>query len=195
MSTVGRWVSWLGALLWLAGAGCCAEPAEKAATTKQEISLPNTGFIPQPVRVSDLTGLMLPGPDGLPIPSWNGSVVDLMAADAWAECSQNSFRTASDDPQEADAYLRSLIQLINTATAPLCSSPSLSAPHRWRSHRTNPQCNADASTTSSASDVREHDFGLSIRGRCRRSTTCRRNVANDFAGANENARKEVDVRS
>src|SRR6185295_16906155 len=96
-----RWKAWLGASLWVCVACGAGEPVEHVAATKQGLSLANSGFIPQPVRVTS-TPTPLPGPDGSPIPAWDGSIVDLMAADAWAECSQNSNRVAADDTNEAD---------------------------------------------------------------------------------------------
>lgn len=138
----------LGSLIVAVVVACSGPQAEPLGSTSQALTpVPDTGFIPYPNRT--LNFQQLPGPDGKPVPNWGGSVVDLMAADAWALCTQGTTRSSADDAAEADAYLARLRDLIAASRCTLTGAGNFEAA-RWLVHRQDPECNFDTSTGAKA---------------------------------------------
>ena len=128
---------------------CSGHDAERVARKQLTAStpLPSTGFVPYPVRV-DATGQPVPGPNGAPVPAWDGTLADLLAADAFALCSFG--RTPIDDADEADQYLSHLIGRMEGAQCGPSLSPPLSRPDAWLAQRQDPDCNVNTSTLEPA---------------------------------------------
>jgi hypothetical protein len=162
MSRAVRVVARLAALFVVVLAACSAQPgASEPTTARTHPLLPNAGSIPYPVLVDQGTHVPVKDAAGKPVPAWDGSVVDLMAADAWAECSQSTSRDASDDLTEADEYLVHLMQRMGTSECSASHSSAATVPLRWLAQRQTPACNVDTSTGELATlAFRSHDTHL-----------------------------------
>ena len=121
--------------------------------------------IPLPVLV--LNGQVQYDGTGHAIPNWNGTNVDLLAADAWAQCApilgqgttaQQAAASTLATQSPPDAYLSYLLTEMQWAPSPCPIDPLPSAPltvtcsgtctgvQLWAQQRETPQCNVDSST-------------------------------------------------
>jgi hypothetical protein len=117
-------------------------------------SSPST--VPYPVQV-DGNGNVVVGPNG-PTPFWDGSLVDLMAADAWAQCAASVTSDAKNPQDPYQGYLASKMQdavcnqaetsSTNQSFTVACDPASTLCPavQQWALQRMTPGCNIDAST-------------------------------------------------
>lgn len=147
-----RFLFVLGTLTLLAaGCGAGVEPAGTSEKAQADTTaLPATGFVPYPVRV-DTSGQPLLGIDGKPVAAWDGTLADLLAADAYALCGA-SFMTSSEEAvaHGSDGYLKYLQGKMQGAICE-AADPDPNAPAtktgQWLYQRTQlSQCNVDTST-------------------------------------------------
>src|SRR6266540_5912307 len=133
---IAGYIRILPALAALALAACGGVADDHTGSVQSALKIPNTGFIPFPVF-----------PDGRP--AWDGTLVDLMAADAWAECEFGLFRDLEDDAPEADAYLNHLMGKMRSASC--ANNFNVPAVTDWYFSRAfHPECNVDPSTGTAA---------------------------------------------
>lgn len=135
MKTLSRLACVLGAAATLA----CGGPDEGAlGKVSSKLRIPDSGFIPYPVKVPD------GGVD--PEPSWDGTLAELMAADAYAQCggalAPEFLWHWSDTTDEFLAYLE------DKMGDAMCGTPAtLPIPYKYRSSRqVHPECNVDPIT-------------------------------------------------
>jgi hypothetical protein len=139
------------------GQGCAAPTGGDVLASKSDAIQLATGTIPYPAKTSG--GYPLYDDSGRLIPGWNGTVVDLMAADAWAQCGAHAASAAGSD-RAHDAYTEYLESRMSWASCSLtggtgsegfvvrdCTETSCIAPmKRWAVQRQVPWCNGDPST-------------------------------------------------
>jgi hypothetical protein len=149
--------------------GACsgAESRAPEAAAATSSALMSTGLLPYPVKTQSVSGdagdsgaqqlTQQLDPAGKPIPVWDGTIVDLMAADAFAQCAANSPQPVA---VPRDKYLAHLAGLINNAACPRQGSTSkmvvddftiensTTTAGRWALHRLTPACNADSTSGS-----------------------------------------------
>ena len=112
--------------------------------------------VPYPVEVV-VNGVVEIGAVGQATPYWDGSIVDLIAADAWAQCASNITSGADQANDPYQSYLAGLMmaaQCGNTDTsspdpnfAVNCPNPSnCSVPVTWALQRMTAACNENTST-------------------------------------------------
>lgn len=145
-------------LVWLSVLGGCLSdvPGGEQVGTKGEpvtTALPATGFVPYPVRLN-ASGQPITSPSGDPIPAWDGSLADLLSADALAFCGAG-YRSAGEESSDLDRYLRNLQDLMAGAYCEpqAGSQPGATIAERWKNQRTNPdlaECNVNTSTLDPA---------------------------------------------
>jgi hypothetical protein len=138
-------------------AGCSLsshDQTQSSETTASAASAltPSQGLRPYPIRY--VGRARATGPDGKPVVAWSGSLSDLLAADAWATCAQNT----SGGAGQTDGYLAYLATKMNedntcAAAQNLCGS-SCEVTASWRQKRSASACNADTST----GDAKAIDF-------------------------------------
>lgn len=140
------------ALLLTACSNAGLEQEESIATTTEALSgFPQWGAIPYPVVTNAASGVpassqILEADGKTPIQAWDGSLADLVAADALALCSKSSVFWSKKAKtfwglwnDDYFAYLKGLMQeasCIKPATANYDDD--------WLQTRTNPICNVDA---------------------------------------------------
>src|SRR5258707_2619218 len=118
----------------LATVACGVVADEHVDRAESALEIANSGFIPVPVFPGGRT-------------AWDVTLVDLMAADAWAECGLRSDRRSQDDANEADAYLLHLMSKMQSASC--VNSNGVGILFNWFSSRgSHPECNIDPSTHS-----------------------------------------------
>lgn len=123
--------------------------------------------IPLPVQVNN--GNVQYNGSGLAIPGWNGTNVDLLAADAWAQCAPILHASSDADHNNAaaqavlplDSYMSYLAAQIDAAPCPLatvgtvppthpltdnCQTTECTGIEQWALQRQLPACNVDPST-------------------------------------------------
>lgn len=138
-------------------AGCAADVSSELAGSATEAvttPLPATGFVPYPVRV-DASGNPVEV-NGSPQPAWDGTLADLLAADALALCGA-SFLDESEEALHAtlhaDKYLDALLLRMDLAFCePTAGSNSgATIAQRWRTQRTElSACNVNTNTLQPA---------------------------------------------
>src|SRR5690606_12670524 len=76
-------------------AACGAGEGDLAQLKQAQSTIPNTGFVAYPIQTDLVAGEVQPrlGPDGSYLPAWDGTVAELMAADAFADCLSNTSYT------------------------------------------------------------------------------------------------------
>jgi hypothetical protein len=150
----------------VAALGACggADSRPREVTSSASSGLTTSGFLPYPVKVVSTVGpdggpAIAPAldPAGNPIPVWDGSIVELMAADALTECAANA---PAGMWLGKDKYLAHLASSINNAAcSPASPLPTpatidgftIAAPNapgigRWAVNRLTAACNADPSS-------------------------------------------------
>ncbi|MDX2054208.1 MAG: hypothetical protein SFV15_17540 [Polyangiaceae bacterium] len=145
----------LGCLAFSLVLSACSQNVEKApATTKQALGeIPNMGSVPIPITVKAKTALeatIAPVPIAPAQSAWDGSLVDLMAADALGQCTSGARLgiTAIDYGAQPDAYLGKLWGLMDKAACrhvgdnPIVYDTNAA----WRASRATPECNLDTRT-------------------------------------------------
>lgn len=148
----------LGILATIVGSGC-AEGAENTGQAIQLSSpLPDAGFVPIPIlttRPDPVDGQPpsepILGVDGAFQSAWDGSVADLVAADAYADCVINGSAAQYPHPilpsgtlpiiPGNDEYLEYLWGLMESID---CNYDFPDFPRTWQRSRTDPACNVDA---------------------------------------------------
>ncbi len=149
-------------VLSLAPVVACHAPAadgdevEKTAEASAEVR-DSLGILPYPIKVNASNVPILNG--GVVQSVWGGSMADLVAADAFATCTQGvpEFSESVDDYL---VYLRGKMlstpnQCVNNAN--LCDSGNCDLGQRWRAMRTQPTCNGYAGTAQTGPVVfRKH---------------------------------------
>ena len=135
------------------------DSVEKYASGSSAVVM-GSGTIPFPVKTDEDLNPVL-DPSGNPVAAWDGSLADLMAADAWALCVQNTSRSFLDDANENDEYLEYLMARIDVAACqPTLGWFPLPAATRWLQQRTNSACNVDTSTgLPTVVEFSEHETG------------------------------------
>lgn len=126
-------------LVGLAGlvlaAGCGQTVDGPVGRVSSRLEIPDTGFIPYPVKPPEV---------GEPAePSWDGSVVELMAADAYAQCGANARRLVWTWGRMADEYLADLETKMEEAK---CYEAGVGVPvvYEYLTSRVDhPECNVD----------------------------------------------------
>ena len=154
-------------MLLIAAVSACAAPtdsfdgSERVASTSS--ALGGGSSVPYPVKT--VGGTIQYDPNGNAIPHWTGTIVDVMAADAWAQCGAH---VASAAELATDQYLTYLETKIDQATCPGaiaqtpppsdfslvgCGTTVSACPSkvkRWARQRQIASCNVDTSTRLSA---------------------------------------------
>src|SRR5690606_38860240 len=93
----GSWRSRCGWFLCAAALAACGDAGDSkvAQIDQRQNVIPNTGFVPYPILTEEVepenpqdpvTVQPVLAPDGSHLPAWDGSVAELMAADAYADC-------------------------------------------------------------------------------------------------------------
>ncbi|MBL8718625.1 MAG: hypothetical protein JNL79_21770 [Myxococcales bacterium] len=127
------------ATLALATTFVACGPIETAPIARQVDALGLPDITPLPVKSGETKS------------AWQGSIVDLLAADAWAECSWKSggapILQDDVDKRYADPYLQKIWSLMASAK---CTPTAVAGPTAWFTQRTNPTCNVDGSTGAPA---------------------------------------------
>ncbi len=160
--------SWIGLLaavpLFL---GCSGRPlpgpSEDVATHSQAVTvIPASGFVPYPVLV-DGTGAPVTDPDGNKIAGWDGSLAELLAADALGQCMFTStffdsqFSTLTRGLDEALFALRA--KMIQSKCSLGEDDPAngfyprlnpADQMEKWFAGRMHPGCNIDTTTGTAA---------------------------------------------
>lgn len=165
MSTVHSRI-WLVAVtgLVLGALEGCAPREEPVAELRQAASIPNTGFAPYPILTEEVApGQVEPvlAADGSYLPAWDGSVADLLAADAYADCATNSSShrkghltlgdNAKPDLAAADQYLNHLrSRMEQVVCEPHPTSVYNNFVWRWLLNRGSSRCNVDPQSTQPA---------------------------------------------
>ena len=129
------------AIALFACCACSSEPDLMGASA-QSLALDTGAFGGVPIPVESFGSIpKLVG--GKPIQNWDGSVVELIAADAWAECSRERPLTAL-----VDEYLTGLQAKMAGA---LCAATNLAGNPAgdWYFSRRDPACNVDPVTVES----------------------------------------------
>ncbi len=135
-------------------AGCslssneASAPSEPVASSASALT-PSQGLRPYPIKY--LGNAPATGPDGKPVVAWSGSLTDLLSADAWAQCAQNTGGVNG----QTDGYLAYLAGKMNEDTTciaaqGLCGA-NCEATQSWRQRRSALACNADTSSGASKS--------------------------------------------
>ena len=138
------------ASLVLASACGASDSGSGEALGRSESALVNTGLLPYPVVV--VNGTVQTDTNGRPISAWDGTLVDLIAADAYAQCAANTATTAG---QVSDRFLQRLSAkmtparctgAVKPATSDFAITDANSLAGWWATQRLDPHCNADPST-------------------------------------------------
>lgn len=130
--------------------GCApANDAMELGQLSQAVDrIPNSGFVPYPIRIDPVTLEPSLNPDGSYQPAWDGSLADLMAADAYALCAATSdyaqhypAPSTLHDPGN-DAYLQHLDSRMDVVgeCGGFTNSGSVFV---WRMRRKAEECNID----------------------------------------------------
>lgn len=151
-------------MLFMAAISACAAPTdveggfERWASTSSALS-GGPSSVPYPVK--SVGGAIQYDPSGHAIPYWTGTIVDVMAADAWAQCGAH---VGSAAELATDPYLTHLETKIDQATCPGaiatmlptsdfslvgCGASVSTCPSkvkRWARQRQIASCNVDTST-------------------------------------------------
>ncbi len=133
----------------------CAAPIEQevATTTSALTGLPSTGFVPLPINteMSDpQLGPSVPVPASPPTSSWDGTLGDLIAADALAACMSTSTGARSYlynniYDYDLDPYLNQLLRWMASAAC-IKHSAGKFGRIEWGNSRRNPSCNINTLT-------------------------------------------------
>jgi hypothetical protein len=142
MEQVMRVPSKFSRVVVLSMVAACSNGGESdVQRTSSALTMPDTGFIPYPIGY---------GSAHSPVPAWDGSVVDLMAADALAECGRGT-TAVNNDGFFADEYLALLRSKMSTAMCPGVQTLTGSTVDRWAYQRTSlADCNLDLTTQAPA---------------------------------------------
>jgi len=158
------WIQVIGALIALTTTACMVtsgEPTVENAKQALEAAAPalgGAGLVPWPIEVNSESGEPIKDGAGAFKSGWDGTLAELLAADAFAQCASTTSdyhlirtttyeRDADNAPiQGLDAYLNHLDALIgNSLTAPCYGASATTSVERWLELRANPKCSADAS--------------------------------------------------
>ena len=137
-------------LAWgmIASFGCGAPDAEVERLAQAQ-RVPNSGFVPYPILV-DSNGAPVLGPDGAVQAGWDGSLTDLMAADAYSQCALSSTFHQSYNvvvawsivPLQLDEYMGHLRSKISAAV----NVSGIPAFGIWKVRREDADFNVDPQT-------------------------------------------------
>lgn len=113
---VMRWLC-IGAVSWASSCGGQTDAPLEFGTAQEALTtIPQAGFIPYPIRFDLDRSSPNHAPDGSEVPAWDGSVTDLVAADAFAQCVATSALSKIQPTMSRggnDAYLNRLIGLMD----------------------------------------------------------------------------------
>lgn len=116
--------------------------------------IPNAGRIPYPIKFNGTAPIR--DIDGNYVPAWDGTLVDLIAADAWAQCAAKT--SSGIDAEPGDFYLSYLNSRISFAACgallaePVnfqigaCPNGKTCRAKQWARQRQTASCNVDTST-------------------------------------------------
>lgn len=129
----------------------CSSPSENIERLSQAQTLPESGFVPYPILVApdDQDPQPILAPDGSFQPDWDGTLADLMAADAYADCRFNSTAAQPSGMSSAlepgqDEYLAALAAKMGMVKCVTYGGGASFPPAiQWRINRGDPACNAD----------------------------------------------------
>ncbi len=147
----------------------CSEPASESRsgmrTQALNTNLGGGGLVRWPIAVG-ADGSPLKDPSAALQSGWNGTLAELLAADAFAQCAATtsdfhltkakSYATEADSApiQGVDSYLNHLDTLINTTLSlPCYNSDTKESVERWLEFRSNPKCSADAITNEPRAQI------------------------------------------
>ncbi len=199
----------------LAALSACAAPtdaldgAEKVGSTSAALGI---GPSSAPFPAKFVNGTPQLDPTGHPIPYWTGTIVDVLAADAWAQCGAHATSAAQFATDTYLAYLEGKIdetacpntfsggQPTADFNTPGCDAAACASKmKRWAWQRRRASCNVDTSTRAQAV---VGFFGNATMGHALASSSPA-NTSPEFSGlagsaANVNgavaaAQKEVDI--
>lgn len=140
----GRWVRarWAAGLA-IAGLACSDGSAEDVGVVVSRIGgLARTGFVPYPVKSWPTDG-------SPPQSSWDGSLAELLAADALAQCAVDAELPYAG--VEGDAYFAQLMTKMESAICPAAASAQAPLVLQWDNQRTvHEECNMDPVTGTQA---------------------------------------------
>lgn len=160
-----------------------------------------------PYPVASLGGNIQYDANGHALPKWSGTLVDLMAADAWAQCAAH-VRSAAQHP--TDAYQAHLEHHITQSECPGASSQTLppseftidgcagtcsSAVKRWARQRQIDWCNVDTSTglPSTVHFYGNQSVGHTLAASSFTALAATASSPSVLDGAIASAQKEVDI--
>jgi len=147
MSTFAKRLSaWFVPLSLLTG--CTGEVATQPLGTERaaESAIPDSGFVPYPIKYNNQFQPVL-GNSGQYLPGWDGSVADLIAADAYALCTLSgdyeSNNLFNDYPEPVnDLYLEYLHAKMGEVICAITPDPNKTE-YNWWYNRSQEQCNID----------------------------------------------------
>ncbi|MDX2054206.1 MAG: hypothetical protein SFV15_17530 [Polyangiaceae bacterium] len=138
-----------GALVLALGCSSQQEPAAATLQSRLGQSLPKTGFVPLPLKATPVALGGDPNVASPPQTAWEGSLADLIAADALVQCTlKNNARNYiyvefKDGP---DVYIKRLITLMSRASCFTWNAEGKLDRESWSESRRNPACNLDTRT-------------------------------------------------
>lgn len=146
-------------ILAVVSVGCSSLDGKDVRQTEQlQNAIPNTGFVPYPIVTKIEDDEVVPdlAPDGSFQPAWDGSVADLLAADAYADCTFNSSIYVPILPDlivssaGTDAYLQHLLSKMGQLECePFAPGPFNTIVQKWVANRESGSCNVDPQTGTS----------------------------------------------
>jgi len=129
----------------------CSAPSEKAATTTNALTgLPQAGFVPLPINTEKFEAApTVPVPKTPLSSSWQGSLGDLIAADALSACMSTgtglrNILYVNMDIYPLDPYLHQLISWMKSAACH--QSGTKFSRKAWTDSREDPRCNVNTLT-------------------------------------------------
>jgi len=185
---------------WLA----CSSPTniERLGLTHEALDA-TKGTIPYPAKTKEQNPVY--DERGRIVPGWNGSVVDLLAADAWAQCGAHT-SSAADSDRAHDAYTTYLEGRMSWPSCAAaggsgsegftirdCAVGACAPMKRWATQRQVPACNGDPATgyARSVQFLPNSSIGITVPPAATLGITATTSVMADDAIAN--AQKWVDV--
>jgi len=150
-----RLTTTLGVLLAL-GVGACSSGSNLSdLRSREQLQLPDAGLIPYPILMDPDLDEPVVGPDGSYLPSWDGTLAELLAVDAYASCalgtSKFKYNVAvagfpTGFPAGNDEYLNHLVSLSKQHLCADSGPVSQPFPIQWLNNRRNKECNVQPLT-------------------------------------------------
>lgn len=146
--------AWIALVALAVACGTAQEPVELGVVEQALQTLPVSGFVPYPIRFDTSASAPSKYPDGSFVPAWDGSLAELVAADAYANCAVTSAHFGPYGAALAgqDLYLQRLVSLMGQFACKPAVSASGSVPAyassnveaHWTLKRGMSECNVNS---------------------------------------------------